>query len=85
MQYSRRDEQRALEVIGNLRKAMQDLGHSKTKLFGKIVAYQNSLLLLESSEMDESALGQYFKQPYFLYVHVNALALNELAMGHGGH
>ena len=55
MQYSRRDEQRALEVIGNLRKAMQDLGHSKTKLFGKIVAYQNSLLPLESSEMDESA------------------------------
>jgi hypothetical protein len=55
MQYSRRDEQRALEVIGNLRKAMQDLGHSKTKLFGKIVAYQNSLLPNESSEMDESA------------------------------
>ena len=55
MQYSRRDEQRALEVIGNLRKAMQDLGHSKTKLFGKIVVYQNSLLPLGSSEMDESA------------------------------
>jgi len=55
MQYSRRDEQRALEVIGNLRKTMDDLGHSKTKLFGKIVAYQNSLLPNESSEMDESA------------------------------
>jgi hypothetical protein len=55
MQYSRRDEQRVLEVIGNLKKIMNDLGYSETKLFGQITEFQKKLLPEQSTEMDESA------------------------------